>query len=116
MAAALDNQDHIWQFVELAYHNQGDENSGYVTHSYLRAIAQPIPGVDVTRATREHTTAAVKEQLSQTASPASRLKLAATLSFLLSVNDRAPRIPSPSSLESRAFTGPLQKLLTANDG
>jgi hypothetical protein len=40
-AAAL--QDRLWQFSELFYLNQGTENSGYVTESFLRAIAPRRP-------------------------------------------------------------------------
>jgi hypothetical protein len=65
------------------------------------AIAQAIPGVDVTRAMREHATTAVKERRSQTASLASQLKLAATLSFLLSVNDRRLASLVPRALKPR---------------
>src|ERR1700730_10245852 len=42
MAEALGAQNHLWQFVDLAYRNQGLENSSYVTDTYLRALAGAI--------------------------------------------------------------------------
>ena len=40
-------QDKAWQFIELFYLNQGEENSGYVTDDFIRRIGKAIPGMDV---------------------------------------------------------------------
>jgi protein-disulfide isomerase len=42
-------QDKAWQFIELFYLNQGEENSGYVTDDFIRRIGKAIPGMDVER-------------------------------------------------------------------
>ena len=39
-ALAAGEQDRYWNFVELFYRNQGTENSGYVTDSFLTSIAK----------------------------------------------------------------------------
>lgn len=39
-AYAAGRQDRFWQYAELFYHQQGQEDSGYVTESYLEAIAR----------------------------------------------------------------------------
>ncbi len=39
-AYAAAEQGRYWNFVELFYKNQGTENSGYVTPSFLRAVAK----------------------------------------------------------------------------
>lgn len=49
VAAAAAQQSRIWPFADLFYHNQGEENSGYVTPSFLHSIDKAA-GVDSTKA------------------------------------------------------------------
>jgi protein-disulfide isomerase len=44
-AIAAGVQDKMWNFIELFYHEQGRENSGYVTEEYLQGLARQIPGL-----------------------------------------------------------------------
>ncbi len=46
-ALAAGRQDKMWYFVELFYREQGQEDSGYVTDAYLRAIAKQVPGLNL---------------------------------------------------------------------
>jgi protein-disulfide isomerase len=39
-AAAAGKQDKLWNFVDLFYFNQGQENSGYVTDDFLSRLAR----------------------------------------------------------------------------
>jgi protein-disulfide isomerase len=111
MAAALGEQNHLWQFVDLMYRNQGLENSSYVTDTYLRALAGAIPGVDVARALDRRDSAGVQAQLAQARALARGLGLKSTPSFLLSRSGTRPRRFSPSSLDASSFSQPLEKLL-----
>src|SRR5437763_2329441 len=52
-AAAAGAQSKLWQFIDAFYADQGDENSGYVTDSFVRGIAQKAPGLDVARLMRD---------------------------------------------------------------
>jgi len=45
-ALAAGMQDKFWQYAELFYHQQGQEDTGYVTESYLDGLAHQIPGLD----------------------------------------------------------------------
>jgi hypothetical protein len=47
-ALAAGMQDKMWNFIELFYHEQGEEDSGYVTERYLNGLASQIPGLNVT--------------------------------------------------------------------
>ena len=40
-------QDKLWNVRELLFHNQGAENSGWVTDDLLRDIGASVPGLDV---------------------------------------------------------------------
>jgi len=111
MALALGEQDRLWQFIELAYRNQGLENSGYVTDRYLRALAAAIPGVDSSRALAARSSAAVRAQLEQAVSLARQARISSTPSFELARSGRAPRRFSPATLDSASFSHALDAAL-----
>ena len=46
-ALAAGKQNKMWHFVELFYHEQGEEATGYVTENYLQGIAQQVPGLNL---------------------------------------------------------------------
>ena len=48
-AAAAGEQDKLWNFIDVFYFNQGEENSGYVTPSFLHTIDKAA-GVDSAKA------------------------------------------------------------------
>jgi protein-disulfide isomerase len=48
-ALAAGEQDRYWQYAELLFMNQGQENSGYVTDEFLRDLADQTQGLDVER-------------------------------------------------------------------
>jgi protein-disulfide isomerase len=111
MAEAVSAQNHLWQFIDLMYRNQGSENSSYVTDRYLHALAGAIPGVDATRALASRQSPNVQAQILQAAAQAKQLHVRGTPSFLLSRTGVAPRPFSPAGLDSNSFTGPLDRML-----
>jgi protein-disulfide isomerase len=48
-AAAAAQQDKLWNFADVLYYNQGDENSGYVTQTFVDRINKAA-GVDSSKA------------------------------------------------------------------
>ncbi len=48
-ALAAGKQNLMWYFVELFYHQQGEEDSGYVTPTYLHERAEQVPGLDIAK-------------------------------------------------------------------
>jgi protein-disulfide isomerase len=111
MAYALGQQNHLWEFAELMYANQGIENSSYVTDRYLTALADAIPQVNVSQALAQRGSSAVTQQIAQAAALAEVLHFHDTPSFLLSRNGEAAHKLAPESLDSSSFTGPLDHLL-----
>lgn len=111
MAAALDEQNKLFGFAALMYRNQGLENSGYVTDTYLRALAGATPGVDVTRALAARGSASAGAQLSEAQALAKRFDVKSTPSFLLYRNGARPRRFNPASLDAGSFTRPLRQML-----
>ena len=110
VAAAAGIQDRLWQFTDLVYRNQGEENSGYVTDAYLRRIAR-ASGADVARAFDAASGAAVSGQLDAAAREAQRFQVDSTPSFVLSRAGGQPRRLSPFSLTVDEFAGPIDKLI-----
>lgn len=111
MALAVGEQNRLFEFNALMYANQGLENSGYVTETYLRALAGAIPGVDVARALTARGSTAVRAELSEAKQLGLRLHIAATPSFLLYRTGAAPRRFTPGGLDAGSFAAPLQRLL-----
>ncbi len=111
MAYALGEQDHLWQFIDLMYRNQGLENSSYVTDTYLRALAGASGPVDVARALAERSSTTVQWQIDQAQALAQQLHLQSTPAFLLSRTGASAQPFSPASLDPESFSGPLDKLL-----
>ncbi|HTZ64629.1 MAG TPA: thioredoxin domain-containing protein [Solirubrobacteraceae bacterium] len=48
-AYAAGKQNKAWNYIETFYHEQGEEDSGYVTENYLDGIASQVPGLDIAK-------------------------------------------------------------------
>jgi protein-disulfide isomerase len=110
-AVAAGQQNRLWQFVDLFYANQGEENTGYVTDSYLTSIARGVQGLDTGRALANRRSAGVTAQLAQASALASRNGVDATPTFLLGRTGTTPQPLATTSLGADAFTGPIDRLV-----
>ncbi|HWE08655.1 MAG TPA: thioredoxin domain-containing protein [Solirubrobacteraceae bacterium] len=45
-ALAAGQQKRGWYYIELFYHEQGDETTSYVTNNYLDGLAEQVPGLN----------------------------------------------------------------------
>src|SRR4051794_15979089 len=82
-ALAAGEQDRLWQFADLFYRNQDDENSGYVTDEFIRTLFENTPGVNVGQAVNDLGSAGVGDSLSRSKNAFDRLGLSATPTFVL---------------------------------
>ncbi len=48
-ALAAGQQQKAWDYIQLFYHEQGDETTSYVTNSYLSGLAQQVPGLNYSK-------------------------------------------------------------------
>jgi protein-disulfide isomerase len=90
MAAAAALQNRLWQFVDLVYRNQGEENSGWVTDAYLRRVAAAA-GLDVRRAFAERDSSAATRLLAGWQAVAKGAHVTETPTFVLSRGGREVR-------------------------
>jgi protein-disulfide isomerase len=82
-AYAAGKQDKAWYFIELFYHEQGEEDSGYVTESYLQGLAQQVPGLNLTKWTADRSDSELASEVESDAQAANAAGFDGTPSFLL---------------------------------
>jgi protein-disulfide isomerase len=52
-ALAAGKQNKAWDYIELFYHEQREEGSGYVTEAFLQDLAKQVPGLNLAKWTSE---------------------------------------------------------------
>jgi protein-disulfide isomerase len=62
-ALAAGEQQRFWNYLELFYHEQGQEGTGYVTESYLQGLAHQIPGLNLVKWQGDRSNAALINQV-----------------------------------------------------
>jgi protein-disulfide isomerase len=50
VAYGAQQQDKLWNFADLQYFNQREEDTGYASDAYIKSIASGVRGLDVTKA------------------------------------------------------------------
>ena len=108
LAASLQNR--LWQFADLFYRNQDDENSGYVTPDFLRAIADATPGLDAQKALAAQATRPVTRLLGQSKALFTDGGLTSTPSFEIEQGDVGHRLKITDPGDASQFTSQLDQL------
>jgi protein-disulfide isomerase len=62
-ALAAGKQSKGWNYIELFYHEQGPESTGYATTGYLEGLAQQIPGLNMSQWTSDRQSPALTAQV-----------------------------------------------------
>lgn len=115
-AAGAEEQNKLWNFVDLMYYNQGEENSGYVTSTYLHRLLATVPGLKVAAAERASETAQAGAELTAANETAMANGVDSTPSFLLGRAGRRLASFQAASLTAGAFTGELNHLIGESTG
>ncbi len=101
MAAGAAAQDKLWNFIELVYANQGEENSGYATDDYLRKIGAAVPGLDVEKAMNARDSQEVADQLAENEQLAQAAGVTGTPTIFVGRSGGALEQVNPSDLASK---------------
>jgi hypothetical protein len=113
-ALAAGKQNKLWPFAELFYHEQGEENSGYVTEQYLQNLAQQVPGLNLAQWTAARSDPALASQLTTDAQVVSIQGFTGTPSFLIGKTAGAAQKFEPTSYKDpSSFNVAIEKLLKA---
>jgi protein-disulfide isomerase len=83
MAGATSLQNKLWQYIDLFYLNQGEENSGYVTDEFLTRIGRAVRGLDVDRAMADRALPSVQRALTEAQTEWTVAGFTGTPAFLL---------------------------------
>lgn len=110
-ALAAGHQNRLWNVVHLLYENQGAENSGWVTDSFIRSVAGGIAGVDVTRLANDSQSTSVTEEISAAQRLAASDGVNSTPSFRVGRAGGALTALDVHSLDPAAFRPTLDELL-----
>jgi protein-disulfide isomerase len=111
VAAAAAQQDRLWNFVDLLYLNQGEENTGYVTDSYLHRLLAAVPGLNAPEALQASGTPAADAALSAANQLAAQDGVTGTPTFLVGARSGDLHVFQPASLTPGPFETEINGLL-----
>jgi protein-disulfide isomerase len=101
-ALAAGAQGKLWQYADLLYANQGDENAGWVTEELLKRISDDL-GLDWEKLRTDAHGAAVVQQASSMMAEAQQRQVPGTPWFYVQVGDAQPYEVRPASFEIAEF-------------
>jgi protein-disulfide isomerase len=112
-ALAAGRQNKGWNYIELFYHEQGEENSEYVTEGFLQNIAQQS-GVDMSKWAKDRQDPTFDNQVATDAQLANTNGFNGTPSFLIGRSGGAMKKFEYSSLtDPSSFNEAIEALLKA---
>jgi protein-disulfide isomerase len=82
-AYAAGKQNKAWYFIETFYHEQGEEDSGYVNEKYIQEIASQVPGLNLTQWTSDRSDPALASEVLSDEQAANNNGFTGTPSFLI---------------------------------
>jgi len=111
MALAAGQQNKLWNFADVFYLNQQDENTSYASDGFLTSVGAAVPGLDTRKALANRTSPAVTKQLQQADALFNKYGFTGTPSFLLGKNGRLSPFSPASFDDPAAYSGSFDKLL-----
>jgi protein-disulfide isomerase len=112
-ALAAGKQQKAWNYIELFYHEQGEEDSGYVTEKYLQELAQQVSGLNLATWTADRGNGEFTNTITSDAQAANNAGFTGTPSFLIGKTGQQLKkfeyasLTDPASFES-AINGLLK--------
>jgi protein-disulfide isomerase len=111
-ALAAGKQNLAWHYIELFYHEQGEENTGYVTESYLQNLARQVPGLNLAAWNAARNDPALAASITSDAQAAESNGFTGTPSFLLGKTGGTLRKFEPNTYtETGPYNAAIEKLL-----
>jgi protein-disulfide isomerase len=106
-ALAAGAQNKAWNYVELFYRNQGEENSGYVTEKFIETIGKEARIPNLAKWNKERKSGKYKKDLEAQTKEAEKLKFGGTPSFAI----KAPRAESREPITAPESSGQLEEAI-----
>jgi protein-disulfide isomerase len=111
VAAAATLQDKGWDFSDLFFRNQGQENSGYATDAFLQRLARETPGLDVDQLDSDLDRPPAQALIRQAERKGNRLSVSGTPSFFVRKGKGQPQPLELSALDAGSVTAALDSAL-----
>jgi protein-disulfide isomerase len=83
-ALSAGKQKKAWNYIELFYHEQGDETQSYVTDNYLGGLAKQIPGLNFNQWSSDRGSSTLSSQVTAGQSAASAAGFSSTPTLVVS--------------------------------
>jgi protein-disulfide isomerase len=114
-AYAAGKQNKAWNFIETFYHEQGEEDSGYVTEKYIQNIASQVPGLNLAQWTTDRGNQELANEVTVTdAQAASNAGFDGTPSFLIGqTGGKMSKVEYSNPEEPGFINEAVEKLLKA---
>jgi len=110
-ALAAGKQQKAWYYIELFYHQQGEENTEYVTEKYLQALAQQVPGLNLASWTSARNEPALANAIATDAQAANNAGFTGTPSFQIGkTGGQLQKFEYSSLTNPSGFESAIQKL------
>jgi protein-disulfide isomerase len=110
-ALAAGKQQKAWYYIELFYHQQGEEKSGYVTESYLQGLARQVPGLNLSKWASDRSDPELASQVAADGQAANGLNFTGTPSFTIGKTGGAQQKFEPASFtDPSSFESAVEKL------
>jgi protein-disulfide isomerase len=113
-ALAAGKQNKLWYFIELFYHEQGEENTGYVTESYLQKLAQQVPELNLPKWATARSDSGLVSSITTDQQTANNFGFTGTPAFLMGKTGGAMQKFEPGSFtDATPYGVAVEKLLKA---
>jgi protein-disulfide isomerase len=111
-ALAAGKQNKGWYYIELFYHQQGQEDTGYVTEKYLQELARQVPGMNLTTWTADRSNGEFTNTITTDAQAANNSGFTGTPSFLLGkTGGQMSKLEYSSLKDPSSFESAIESLL-----
>ena len=111
-ALAAGKQNLAWHYLELFYREQGEEDTGYVTESYLQNLASQVPGLNLAAWTAARNDPALAASITTDAQTANANGFTGTPSFLLGkTGGKLEKFEPSTYTETGPYNAAIEKLL-----
>ncbi|HEY2217631.1 MAG TPA: DsbA family protein, partial [Solirubrobacteraceae bacterium] len=111
-ALAAGKQNKGWNYIELFYHQQGQEDTGYVTEKYLQELAKQVPGMNLATWSADRNDGQFTNAVTTDAQLANNSGFTGTPSFLIGKSgEKLQKLEYSSLKEPGSFESAINGLL-----
>jgi protein-disulfide isomerase len=111
-ALAAGKQNKGWYYIELFYHQQGEEDTEYVSEEYLQTLAKQVPGLNLTSWKEARSDPQFANTLTSDAQAANNAGFTGTPSFQIGkTGGPLDKLEYTSLTDPSGFESAIQKLL-----